>query len=62
MLEKLPAEEKVYSTITQVLIKAMIDAKCQFTMWPLERCTAVESIWKIASTVFNVEHKEYKSY
>lgn len=62
MFEKLTAEEKVYSAITWVLIKAMIDNKCQLAMWPLERSTAVESIEKMVSTVFKVKRKEDKSY
>ena len=62
MLEKLTAEEKVYSAITQVLIKTMIDGKCHLAVWPLQRSTVVESIEKMVSTLFKVKHKVGKSY
>lgn len=62
MFEKLSAEEKVYSAITQVLIKAMIDDKCHLAMRPLARSTAVKSIEKMVCSVFKVKHKEDKSY
>ena len=62
MLEKLSAKEKVYSAITQVLIKAMIDDKCHLAMWPLARSTAVRSIDKMVSSAFKVKQKEDKWY